>query len=191
MPRAVQSRHPLPLAPPLTRSHLHLWDDFLEVCTLSDNLCEVCAVDRMGPVPFLVRLDGRLELQLLLLRGTIHMDGNLLSELSVDILQATSPTMCQRNPTCALYSWHSLRLGAHEVHEYDMEEGRDYEYEEKLPGDLVKSDRSGNEEDEAGKIETHHAETGALRSDMGWELRIVSGECQKCELQERRTISET
>jgi hypothetical protein len=50
-----------------------------------------------------------------------------------------------------------------------MEERRHDEHKEELPGNVVQGDGAGDEDDDVGEIETHHAEGGALAADMGWE----------------------
>jgi hypothetical protein len=54
---------------------------------LGNNLGNVRTIVLMGLIDLFVFLDGGLELLLLLLCGTIHMDGNRLAELGVDVLK--------------------------------------------------------------------------------------------------------
>ena len=60
-------------------------------------------------------------------------------------------------------------LWAHEVDEDDMQERRADHHEEELPLDLGEGDRAGDEDDDIGQVQTHHAEAGALGTDMCWE----------------------
>ncbi len=43
---------------------------------------------------------------------------------------------------------------SHEVHEDDVEESRHDQHEEELPGDPLEGNWSGDEDDQAGKVET-------------------------------------
>ena len=115
-------------------------------------LRKITSVVLVSLVDSLILHNGTFKLLLLLVRSTIVMDGDLLSKLCINVLEAAT-----------------FGLRAHEVDEENVEEGWYYEDEEELPLDLVQADRAGNQDNDVGEIETHHTEGSTLTANVSWE----------------------
>ena len=126
---------------------------------LRDNFGNVASINVMRLINLLVNVNGRLEFFLLLVCRTVVVDGDLLAEQGVDVLETAS-----------------LRLWAHEEDEEPVQNRWTDQHEEELPLDLVQSDRACDEDDDVSEVEAHHAEACALAADVGWE-DLGAGRC--------------
>ena len=115
-------------------------------------LRNVTSVVLMSLVDSLILYNGTFKLLLLLVCSTIVVDGDLLPKLHIDVFETAA-----------------FGFGTHEVNEDDVEEGRHDEDEEELPLDLVQADGTGDQDDDVGEVETHHAEGRTLTADVSWE----------------------
>jgi hypothetical protein len=80
------------------------------------------------------------------------------------------------------YQGSTLSLRAHEIDEDDVQECWENEHEEKLPGDIIERDWSGDKQYDVCEVETHHADSCTLTSDMRWEnfgAAIISNRTSK------------
>ena len=134
----------------------------------------------------LLVLHGSLfKLGFFFLGGAVEMNGDLFTKLGVDILLLVPWSECvqvyplecrsrfaqaklqQRTSVERTYQASSLCLRAHEIDKNDVKRSWNDQHQEELPADLVERNRAGNEENNVGQIQTGHADSHALATNVG------------------------